>query len=131
VVFDGRAIPGTTPLLVTEGLTLERPHRLEVSHPGFETWASTFQATEGRVKQIAILTPLRGTLHVETDPPGAHVWINDVLYGSAPLDVPGLPMGQAVRVRASRMGRGEATETVQITAESLTPRITLRLPEAE
>lgn len=129
VRLDGREIAETAPVRITEGLTLQQQHRVEVSMQGYETWTTTFEPTRGLVKQIAVLRPQRATLRVESDPPGAHIWVDDVLYGSTPLEVPGLPIGREVELRATKAGHGEARQTVSIAASELSPRVELRLEE--
>ncbi len=131
VTLDGEAVPGAAPVRITEGLSLERTHHVAVSMPGYETWTTTFQPTRGLVKQIAVLAPERATLRIESEPPGAHVWVDGVLYGSTPLEVPGLPIGREVQIRASRVGHREARETVRISADQLSPTVTLRLEPEE
>ena len=128
VTLDGNAA-GTAPITITNDLSLGRTHRLEVALEGYETWTTTFQPTHGLVKQIAVLTPQRATLTVSTAPEGAHVWIDGVLYGSAPVEVPNLPIGREVQIRASKTGYDDARETMRISASNLEPSLTLTLTE--
>ena len=128
VTLDGNAT-GTAPITITSGLSIDRTHRLEIALEGYETWTTTFQPTNGLVKQIAVLTPQRATLTVTTTPEGAHVWIDGVLYGSAPVEVPNLPIGREVQVRVSKTDYEDARETLRISASNLAPRLTLTLSE--
>jgi hypothetical protein len=130
VTLDGNQLPAVTPLVISSGLDVGRMQRIEVELEGYETWTTTFQPIDGTLKQIAVLTPLRATLHVETDPT-AHVWIDGVLFGSSPVDVPNREIGSEVHVRASLMGRDDVEQMVTITASDLNPTITLRLPDEE
>jgi hypothetical protein len=130
VTLDGVQLAQPTPTLITEGLDHERTQRIEVTLDGYETWTTTFRPVDGTLKQIAVLTPLRATLRVETIPP-AHVWVDGVLFGSSPVDVPNRRIGQSVHVRASLMGRGDVERTITITAADLRPTLILRLPEPD
>jgi len=127
VTLDGTQVPGVAPVRITQGLAIDRAHRVEVAMSGYETWTTTFQPTHGLVKQIAVLTPQRATLTVDTVPAGAHVWIDGVLYGSAPIEVPSLPIGREVEVRASKPQHADARQTVRITADDLRPSLRLEL----
>jgi len=130
VTLDGTLLPVRTPVVIEEGLDPERTQRIEVTMAGYETWTTTFTPVEGTLKQIAVLTPLRATLTVETIP-SAHVWVDGVLFGSSPVNVPNREIGSEVHIRASLMGRQDAERTVTITVEDLAPTVTLRLPEPE
>jgi hypothetical protein len=130
VTLDGNQLPAATPLVISSGLDVGRTQRIEVELDGYETWTTTFRPIDGTLKQIAVLTPLRATLHVETDPT-AHVWIDGVLFGSSPVDVPNREIGSEVHVRASLMGRDDVEQMVTITASDLNPSITLTLPDEE
>ncbi|MCS6797166.1 MAG: protein kinase [Myxococcota bacterium] len=125
VRLDGVEVAGRTPLVIRHGLEEGRRHRVEVRLEGFEPWTATIRPGHGTYRQIAVLAPMRATMRVETDPPGAHVWVDGVLYGVSPLDVPGLPLGREVEVRAVRAGSGEARARIRIEASD--PRPTLRL----
>ena len=127
VRLDGRDVRGTTPLEFSEGLVVGQAHQLEVTMPGFEPWSRSFQAEPATIEQIAVLTPRRATLTVETIPREAHVWVNDVLYGRSPIQVEGLGVGSDVHLRAAKTGEGEVEEHVTVTLEDMTPRIVLRL----
>ncbi len=129
VLLDGTELPAVTPLVISDGLEIGRMQRIEVQLDGYEVWTTTFQPIDGTLKQIAVLSPLRATLHVRTEP-AAHVWIDGVLFGSSPVEVPNREIGSEVHVRASLMGRDDVEQTVTITAADLNPTITLRLPDA-
>jgi hypothetical protein len=131
VRLDGRSIAGTTPLDL-EGVTEEQEHRLEVSLTGYETWTRTITGAGEAQRQIAVLTPRRATLRVQSEPTGAHVWVDGVLFGTTPLRIPGLAVNRLLHIRAAKTGEGEAESTVVISATELEPRLVLELePVAE
>jgi len=131
VTLDGAPVPGRTPLAITKGLRLAEAHRLEVSLSGYETWVTTVQPVAGRLQQIAVLTPQRATLRVVTEPVEAHVWVDDVLFGSAPVEVPGLALGHEAQIRVTKTGYVPARQTVRITADELRPTVTVVLTPLE
>ncbi len=128
VLLDGAPVPGTTPLRISDGLVLGAPHRIDVRLTGYEPWTTAVQVSQGTIKQIAVLTPIRASLHIDTDPTGATVFIDGVLHGKAPLEVPGLVVGQALSIRASMAGRADATTHLQIAPDDMHPRVRLSLP---
>lgn len=128
VTLDGRPVPGTTPLTVTDGLIAGRSHVVQVTKSGYEPYSATVTIQEGMRRQIFVLNQIRATLRVETDPPGAEIWVDGVLRGPAPLDVVGLVAGQTVEVRAAAPGRRTVAQQVTIGADDRTARVQLVLP---
>jgi hypothetical protein len=127
VKIDGELQPGKTPLRVQTELQPGRKYRLEVMHPGYETWSTTFEARAGRLKQIAALSPLRTDLTVTTEPPESVVWVNGTERGKAPVTVSDVAIGSKVELRAEREGYHDASKTVTLEAEGDEPQIELEL----
>jgi TonB family protein len=63
---------------------------------------------------------------VETTPPGATISVDGVVRGTSPLDVPGLALGPH-EVKAELKGFAASTESVELTAEASTPKLSLTL----
>ncbi len=125
VTLDGRALPGLTPLVIEEGLDPNRPQDITVTLSGYHPWVST---TDGRPQQMAVLNRLRAALQVQTVPPQAHVWVDQMLYGSAPVSVSNLDIGREIVIIARKVGYEDAEQTITITADDLEPTLTLTLP---
>ena len=124
---DGQELAGATPTVIGEGLAVGSSHSLEVSLDGYETWSTQFVVAEGARQRIAVLTPVRATLRVETNPPGAEVFVDGVPYGRSPIEMPGLSVGKVMEVRAMLGGHLAASERVEIRAGAPNPTILLRL----
>ena len=67
-----------------------------------------------------------GSLHVESQPPGAAITLNGELKGPAPVDVPSLAVGN-YEVRAALKGYEPRSETVAITSDALQAEVKLVL----
>ncbi|MEM9195102.1 MAG: PEGA domain-containing protein, partial [Myxococcota bacterium] len=104
---------------------------LEVRLAGYEDWEASLRTTEGVVEQIAVLTPLRGNLTVETEPAGAMVWVDGVLRGRSPVEVPNLALDRAVSVRAVRPEGGEARAEATLTAADRSQTVRITIPASE
>lgn len=129
VALDGRSQPGVTPLRIEQGLETDRMHELRVTLAGYQEWSVRFQPSPGLVEQVAVLKPRRATLTIRTVPKGAHVWVDGVPYGTEPVEIPGLPIGRELSVRAAQVGRQEVTRSLRIHIDDLSPEINLFLPE--
>ena len=128
VFIDDQPVAGLTPVKVRTGLQAGRTYRLRLERQDYEQWTSTFEAQHGRVQQIAVMTPRRAVLRVDTAPPRAHVWVDGVLRGIAPIEIQDLPPGQPVDVRASKPGYLETRQRVEIAPDDLSPAVTIVLP---
>jgi TonB family protein len=71
----------------------------------------------------------KGTLHVETEPAGATVIVNDVERGVTPLDVADLHLGNH-DVKVELRGHTPVTQTVALTEEAPATALTLKLERA-
>lgn len=115
----------TTPTVLEE-LQPGQTVNLEISHPGYETSSVEIILDEGANSRMVLLNPVRATVRITSDPPGAQVWVNDVLRGAAPLNVGGLSIGETIRIRATAPRRGELTQS--FTVSERTAALTLTLP---
>jgi hypothetical protein len=131
VTLDSVLVPGVTPVRITENLRLGTTQRVEVTLSGYEPWSTSFQAASGNVQQVVVLTPLRAVLRIETDPPGGMITVDGVPRGAAPIDIPGLPIGRHVEVRASSPGRRDVNQRIPIGADNLRPQVRLTFPPAQ
>ncbi|MBN2495945.1 MAG: protein kinase [Deltaproteobacteria bacterium] len=65
----------------------------------------------------------RGTLHVESDPPGALVFVNGKERGRTPATVDDLPLGEELTVRLEKSGYERTIIPVQLSAQHHTAPI--------
>ncbi len=128
VSVDGRVLPGTTPLPITEGLQEGRPCHVEVRLAGHQLWAADLTPRGGRLRQLVVLAPLPATLQVETVPPGVPVMINGVARGPSPVSLGGLVVGQQVTVHALAPGQAPMVRQVRLAEGTTVERIVLRGP---
>jgi serine/threonine-protein kinase len=70
--------------------------------------------------------PTSGTLHVESDPPGARVRVGGQVRGRTPLDLPDLPFGTH-RVRVDLRGYEPQSREVSLDAEARSADLRLTL----
>ena len=114
VALDRRALAGTTPLTLRDGLVVGQSHRVEVRLPGYAVWDTAIVASAGPVRQIAILSPLRGKLRVETEPPTAQVFVDGSYRGSTPLVLNELEATRELSLRITRPGYEPESRTVRL-----------------
>jgi len=107
VFLDGEPLPGLTPTSVDE-LELESVHQVELRLTGFSPWSQPVRMDAERVRQIAVLSPIRGILRVTSDPPGASVYVDGVYRGVTPREVDGLDINRPVEVQARLETRSQA-----------------------
>jgi hypothetical protein len=118
---------GQTPLLLTD-LALGR-HRLQLSKPGYIAKEVELVVKDASpIRQDFKLTPDFGTLHVESDPPGAEVQLNGVARGATPISIERVPTGEStLRLELDgfepyldtlKLAAGE-TQTIPVTMQAI------------
>lgn len=127
VTLDGARVPGTTPVTIAD-VESGRTYRVQLTHPGYEVREAELTASAGENRSVFLLNQIRVTLRVETTPPGAQVWVDNMLRGSAPLEIPGLAAGQSIQLRSSAPGRQTVTRQITLDAADRSPRVVLELP---
>lgn len=129
VRVDGEELPHATPTTL-EDLVQDDVHRVQIDYPGYESQEAEVRLVEGENKRMFLLNPIRATLHIETSPPGAQVWVDNAIRGSAPLDIRGLTAGQTIRVRCASPGRETVTREVTIGVNERAATLTIELAPA-
>jgi hypothetical protein len=130
VEIDGQTAARATPVTVDD-LAPGRTVHVAIRMPGYETRTEDITLGEGENRNIFVLNPVRVTLRVETQPPGAQVWVDNVLRGSAPLEIPNLSPGSTVRVRSWAPGHETVTQDVALVEAERHPRVVLTLRPSE
>ena len=105
MTLDGRAVPGTTPLVV-EDVVLSSAHQVQASLPGHKGAAVEVRPAVGdKVRRVHLqLATALGPLRVESDPPGAAVRLAGAPAGTTPLTIPGVRLDERHRVDLSLPG---------------------------
>ncbi|RMH41301.1 MAG: PEGA domain-containing protein [Deltaproteobacteria bacterium] len=105
VTVNGARQPGVTPLVVG-GVHPGTRYRIEVERPGFRRWQrdEEIPVEGGRVTVIAALKPVLVTLHVESTPPDAEVFLNGRSVGRTPLTLSDLDPSAAETIELRRPG---------------------------
>ncbi len=104
-------------------------YTLRVEKPGFEMWRGKITVFRGKTLAVPVmLASAFGVLSVETDPPGARVWVDGKDRGVSPAVVDGLSDGLH-GVRLSRDGRADMYQSIKVERQR---RVSIRvaLPEA-
>jgi hypothetical protein len=118
VYIDGQKQNDTTPTLV-DNLD-EGPHIVEVRKPPATAWKQTVYVKSGQRTKVtaelaATLTTTKkgGTVRIIASVPGAEVWVDGKLAGTAPYDATDLPAGDhLIEVRAKGYANKEQRVTV-------------------
>ncbi len=118
VILDGRELPGRTPMTGIGPLQLGRSYSLEVRHEGYAPWSKDVTASEGTFLEVATLDALRKTLVIQSEPPGAIIYVDGARAGNAPITLQDLSLGRVLRLRAVS---GEASTELQLTVEESMP----------
>ncbi|MBI4508822.1 MAG: serine/threonine protein kinase [Deltaproteobacteria bacterium] len=85
VSVDGKLV-GAAPVLI-DPAQVGHSYRIRVEMAKHEPWEQDEPIPEAgrRIKRIAVLRPIYGTLHVHTAPPGAEVFLGNESLGRTPL----------------------------------------------
>ncbi|MDG6251475.1 PEGA domain-containing protein, partial [Methanocalculus sp.] len=132
VRIDG-VYAGTTPLpdyRVTTGTT----HRVQVEYPGYESWSGIYSASSGQTTQIfaslIAIKPTTGLLSIQSQPPGADVYVDGSYRGHTSMTVGSLSTGtHTLELRLA--GYQKFTDTFLITTgqtTTLNPYLTPATP---
>lgn len=118
VLVDGKKLADPTPV-VADALD-EGTHTVEVTKEAGQTWRQTVTVKPGaRTKVVAELRALAGgTVRVLTNVPDAEVFVDGTSRGKAPLDVPGLAVGNHI-VQARAPGHADKEQAVQLAGGQL------------
>lgn len=113
VSVDGISV-GKTPLTLTS-LSLGR-HQANIVLPGYKSKTVLFELPNRvPVVQEIELTSDSGGLSIESDPPGATVFVNNAEQGTTPLELDRLSAGQTQSVTLRMAGYEEVTRTFNFT----------------
>jgi len=113
VEIDGRDTGKRTPTELT-GLSLGWKHKVRLTLPGYEPWEQEFsvQSTDP-LSLSGELEGLPGSVHVESAPPGAEIFIDGKsMEQRTPATIEELPGGKQVSLRLVRRGYRPWQETV-------------------
>ncbi|MEO7111318.1 MAG: PEGA domain-containing protein, partial [Polyangiaceae bacterium] len=71
---------------------------------------------------------VHGSISIDSDPPGASIWINgDLRAEVTPTKISDLPIGSAIDVKLTKDGFEQAKENVTLTADNLDAKISEKL----
>jgi serine/threonine protein kinase len=100
VTIDGRKLRDLTPITVTD-LPRDRAHEVVLTRQGFIPY--TQQVASGEDVYAALL-PDVGVLRVQTDPPGAELYINNRPAGNTPITVKNVASSEDVKIEVRLAG---------------------------
>jgi hypothetical protein len=111
VLLDSKLLPNRTPMKI-EGLTQGGVHQVELRLDGYASWTQPVELNSPEVRQIAVLSPIQGTLRVTSEPSGASVIINGIYQGQTPHEIEGLDINRDVQVQVQSEGQTQS-QTLQ------------------
>ena len=94
IYIDDVLQPGTTPSTIID--IIEGPHNITITMPGFNDYTTPVIVEPGVTTTIPIanLVPSEGCIYFTTNPPGASIYIDDVLQAEiTPAIICGLSLG--------------------------------------
>jgi len=88
--------------------------------PAAPVTAATTLAPQATAAPVTTAPPVEitGTLHVESDPPGAAVSVNGETHGATPMDLGNLPVG-SYEVKLELKGYQPKTQTIEVREDAL------------
>ena len=90
ILIDGVEV-GVTPKTIPNLET--GPHNLILVYPGYERLQKRIMVEDGKTIPISeYLVPKTGSLSILSDPIGATVYLDNIVKGQTPLDIPELPV---------------------------------------
>jgi hypothetical protein len=130
VILDGKAL-GEGPRIVKE--LAAGVHHLRVELAGYETWEQDAHIVPGVTTKLqARMVRPAARLHVDSDVPGASVFLDQKFSGRTPLDLPELATGPH-RLSVSAEGYDMYDQTLDVTPGTKTVNVRfkeVRLDEA-
>ena len=109
--LDGALIATAT------AIDLERPageYGLTVDHPHFDVLEQSVSLERGKTEELRFdLKPVAGRISINSEPQGAEIFLDGVLVGSTPLDLP--ISGGAYDLKVVAEDRTPVAETIQVT----------------
>ena len=121
--LDGRPLDKPYALLFEPG-----DHAVASSAPGFEGWTETIPVVPGEDQSLDIrlsAIPVPGIL-VQSDPPGATVYLDGVRMGQTPVEVPGAGYTRFLRLAAE--GSDDVSTTIRANETALA---TIAMPSSD
>lgn len=107
VLLDSKLLPNRTPMKI-EGLTQGGVHQVELRLKGYASWTQPVELNSPEVRQIAVLSPIQGTLRVTSEPSGASVIINEMYQGQTPHEIEGLDINREVQIQVQHEGQTQS-----------------------
>ena len=87
-------------------------HKLRITKVGYESLETQLQVQGTEHQELSFtLKPLKASLHVDTEPPGAMLYLNDQLLGNTPLDWTTIEAGSH-KLRITLAGYEEYENTI-------------------
>lgn len=87
-------------------------HKLRITKVGYESLETQIQVQGTEHQELSFtLKPLKASLHVDTEPPGAMLYLNDQLLGNTPLDWTTIEAGSH-KLRITLAGYEEYENTI-------------------
>jgi serine/threonine protein kinase len=126
IQIDGLVLEQRTPTTIPN-LEADRSYHVKLMRRGHEPHETDIVVTDGPNREVFMLEAIRVTLHVETVPPGAQVWVDNQVRGSAPLDITQLNAGQIVMIRASAPGHETVHRQVTLSESERNASLVLEL----
>jgi len=113
VVLNGKNIEHPTPVIIPVE-DPSAPQKIEVSLTNYKTWTASAKVQQGENRLfLAVLTAETGSLHLESVPPKAHVYINEEHRGKTPIDIPDLSLTEPVSYELRKRGFKNHAETLR------------------
>ena len=105
VFFNGEPLATVTPTVI-EDVTVGEKHRIRIEKKGFEPWSDMIEPQADQALTIeASLTPLLGTLVVQSTPPGATVLLDGKrVSGLTPIELQNVSAGEMHSIELVKEG---------------------------
>lgn len=111
VYLNGVLISQKTPIKISN-LELNKSYELKLNAEGYLPWTQNITLDKIRLQQIAVLTPIKGVLHINSIPKGAKIYIDDIYVGTTPIELPSIELNRKIRVQARIEGYQSQTKYI-------------------